>query len=103
MHHRSYELKHLFQQLQDWSVACLAVRCTLVLLASAVASRWSRQCMKAHRLCDSSLLCCRSDLDKPDADQAEEKDDDFVKAFKVANFEITASADEGKQAPNAIH
>lgn len=48
------------------------------------------------------LFCCRSDLDKPDAHQAEEKDDDFVKAFKVANFEITASADNGRKEPTAI-
>ena len=46
---------------------------------------------------ERSRFCCRSDLDKPDVDQTEEKEDDFVKAFKVANFEITASAEDGKQ------
>ena len=34
-------------------------------------------------------------MDKPDVEQTEEKEDDFVKAFKVANFEITASAEDG--------
>lgn len=51
--------------------------------------------MQALHQHENGSVSCRSDLDKPDASQAEEKDDDFVKAFKVANFEIMTSPDKG--------
>ena len=38
---------------------------------------------------------CRSELANADAEQVEEKEDDFVKGFKVANFEIIESPDKG--------
>lgn len=38
---------------------------------------------------------CRSQLSNADAEQADEKEDDFVKGFKVANFEIIESPDKG--------
>lgn len=38
---------------------------------------------------------CRSQLTNADAEQADEKEDDFVKGFKVANFEIIESPDQG--------
>ena len=42
---------------------------------------------------------CRSDLTSADAEQADEKEDDFVKGFKVANFEIIDSPDKGASRP----
>ena len=39
---------------------------------------------------------CRSDLANADEDKTDEKDDDFVKGFKVANFEIIDSPDKGE-------
>lgn len=38
---------------------------------------------------------CRSELASADVEQADEKEDDFVKGFKVANFEIIDSPDKG--------
>ena len=38
---------------------------------------------------------CRSELANADAEQADEKEDDLVKGFKVANFEIIESPDKG--------
>ncbi|KAL0051035.1 hypothetical protein WJX82_000961 [Trebouxia sp. C0006] len=43
-------------------------------------------------------LLDRSDLANADEDKTDEKDDDFVKGFKVANFEIIDSPDKGEKA-----
>ena len=42
-----------------------------------------------------SVAGCRSELANADAEQADDKEDEFVKGFKVANFEIIDSPDKG--------
>ncbi len=59
----------------------------------------------AGHCCDVACTCvsssedwyfgCRSDLASADDDKTDEKEDDFVKGFKVANFEIIDSPDKG--------
>ena len=45
------------------------------------------------------LLGRRSELGNTDDDKTDEKEDEFVKGFKVANFEIIDSRDKGIPRP----
>lgn len=49
-----------------------------------------------HGQVQTCCVGCRSDLANADEDKSDEKEDDFVKGFKVANFEIIASPDKGE-------
>ena len=46
-------------------------------------------------------MCCRSDMTNADDDKTDDKDDDLVKGFKVANFEIIESPDKGNKLSTA--
>lgn len=48
------------------------------------------------RLDSTAVHACRSELANADAEQADEREDDFVKGFKVANFEIIDSPEKGR-------
>ena len=61
--------------------------------------------MMAASVLDSNSVagCCRSELANADAEQADDKEDDFVKGFKVANFEIIDSPDKGMRHHPCTH
>lgn len=69
-----------------------------VLVVSAHAWSLASSLHASKKMQSSSTCClgCRSDLANADEDKIDEKEDDFVKGFKVANFEIIDSPDKGK-------